>query len=315
MPQADQERDAQKTLGNNGFGGRRRRGGPAAWKRVTHLKGKGPICPRSIQIKFIWGSPGWSSIAKGAGRGAKRAHRARRCSPSSSSSNLSELLAPLSHFHKPRSSVLEPGTLQLSRQGLTRGLGRQEEPASRQAASPAPALPFPGPSGSCQTSSSYGKGQQDLQRLSPAVPASFFPYKPPHNLCSARHGRVPPLLRPQRCAPKFAKGEAQLWQLGSGAQSSGDLRVDQPHNQLEELEASNQPWPMPQQPHFLMACFNLLIGLQQCAQRGDGAVQLKSPGWLRQSWASSQGWKSPKSSSSAQGVPALPLVLPRDCSA
>lgn len=187
--QADQERDAQKTHGNNGCGGRRRRGGPAAWKRVTHLKGKGPICPRNIQIKFIWGSPGWSSIAKGAGRGAKRAHRARRCSPSSSSSNFSELLAPLSHFHKPRSSVLEPGTLQLSRQGLTRGLGRQEEPASRQAASPAPALPFPGPSGSCQASSSYGKGQQDLQRLSPAVPASFFPHKPPHNLCSEHTAR------------------------------------------------------------------------------------------------------------------------------
>lgn len=197
--QAHQERDAQKTHENNGSGGRRRHGGPAAWKRATHLKGKGPICPKNTQTTFIWGSPGRRSIAKGTGRSAKRVHTARRCSPSSSS-NFSVLVAPLApDFHKPRSSVLEPGALQFSRQGPTRGLGRQEEETSKEAASPA--LPFPGPSGSRhhghQTSSSYGKRQQDLQRLLPAVPSSFFLHKPPHNICSARHGQLPPILCPK----------------------------------------------------------------------------------------------------------------------
>lgn len=43
------------------------------------------------------------------------------------------------------------------------------------------------------------------------------------------------------------------------------------HNQLEELKARSYCWPMLHQSHFLIAAFNLLIGLQQCSQtQGKG---------------------------------------------
>lgn len=79
------------------------------------------------------------------------------------------------------------------------------------------------------------------------------------------------------------------------------------HNQLEELKTRNYRWPTLHQPHFLIADFNLLIGLQQCSQHRDRVMQLKSPGWLRKCWARSQGWKSPNTSTSTPDNPALSL--------
>ena len=82
------------------------------------------------------------------------------------------------------------------------------------------------------------------------------------------------------------------------------------HNQLEEPKARNYCWPTLHQSHFLISGFNVLIGLQQCSQHRDRVMQLKSSGWLRKSWARSQGWKSPNTSTSTQDNPALSLTLP-----
>lgn len=82
------------------------------------------------------------------------------------------------------------------------------------------------------------------------------------------------------------------------------------HSQLEKLKARSYCWPTLHHSHFLIADFNLVIGLQQCSQHGDRVMQLKSPGWLRRSRARSQGWKSPNTSTSTQDNPALLLSLP-----
>lgn len=113
----------------------------------------------------------------------------------------------------------------------------------------------------------------------------LFPCKP--------HG-IRSLLCQKGCTHNSPWREVRLWQEShaEGWDQVRELRRSKGGSALQPARgAGSQQAALLQHSHFLMACFNLLIGLQHHSQHG-----VKSPGWFRKGLGERPGLENPNTS-------------------